>query len=78
MRRLAREKQLAVLVAMHDLNLASLYADRLVLLVDGHLRAVGAPSEVLTAEILQAAYRVPLQVHPNPRHGSPWVVLGRE
>lgn len=78
MRRLAREKQLAVLVAMHDLNLASLYADRLVLLVEGRLRASGAPSEVLTAEILQAAYQVPLQVHPNPRHGSPWVVLAQE
>lgn len=78
MRRLAREKQLAVLIAMHDLNLASLYADRLVLVVNGQLRASGVPSEVLTADILQAAYQVPLQVHPNPRHGSPWVVLGRE
>lgn len=76
LRGLAHEKQLAVLVAMHDLNLASLYADRLVLLVDGHLRAAGAPNEVLTADILQAAYQVPLHVQPNPRHGSPWVVLG--
>jgi iron complex transport system ATP-binding protein len=74
-RRMAHENNLAVLVAMHDLNLASLYADRLILLVDGYIRAAGTPADVLTAETLQSAYQVPLQVHPNPRHGTPWVVL---
>ncbi|MEX1248263.1 MAG: heme ABC transporter ATP-binding protein [Anaerolineales bacterium] len=75
MRRMAKENSLAVLVAMHDLNLAALYADQLVLLVNGRVRASGSPAEVLTADILQEAYRVPLQVHPNPRHGMPWIVL---
>jgi iron complex transport system ATP-binding protein len=74
-RRMAKDQNLAVLVAMHDLNLASLYADRLVLLVDGRVRANGTPAEVLTTEILRSAYQVPLQVHPNPQHGTPWVVL---
>ena len=72
---MAHEQNLAVLIAMHDLNLASLYTDYLVLLVDGRIRAAGTPTEVLTTETLQNAYQVPLQVHPNPRHGSPWVVL---
>ena len=76
-RRLAHEKSLAVLVAMHDLNLAALYTDRLILLVEGHVRASGSPIEVLTTENLQNAYQVPLQVHTNPQHGSPWVVLQR-
>jgi iron complex transport system ATP-binding protein len=74
-RRLVQESNLAVLLAMHDLNLASLYADLLVLLVDGQIRASGSPANVLTTETLQNAYHVPLQVHPNPKHGSPWVVL---
>ena len=74
-RRMAREQNLAVLVAIHDLNLASLYADRLILLIDGRVRASGSPSEVLTTETLQNAYQIPLQVHANPQHGSPWVVL---
>ncbi|HEY4717618.1 MAG TPA: heme ABC transporter ATP-binding protein [Anaerolineales bacterium] len=78
MRRMAREHNLAVLVTMHDLNLASLYADRLVLLVEGRIRASGKPAEVLTTEILQGAYHVPLHVHPNPQHGTPWVVLQRD
>ena len=77
-RRMAKDQNLAVLVAMHDLNLAALYADRLVLLVDGRIRAAGRPAEVLTTDILQSAYQVPLHVHPNPQHGTPWVVLQSE
>ncbi|MCL5429259.1 MAG: heme ABC transporter ATP-binding protein [Chloroflexi bacterium] len=75
--RMAHKQNLAVLVAMHDLNLAALYADRLVLLVDGRIRASGTPAEVLTTETLQSAYQIPLHVHPNPQHGTPWVVLQR-
>jgi iron complex transport system ATP-binding protein len=76
-RRMAKEQNLAVLIALHDLNLASLYADRLALLVDGRIRSTGTPEEVLTSETLQSAYQVPLHVHPNPQHGTPWVVLDR-
>jgi iron complex transport system ATP-binding protein len=74
---MARVQKLAVLVAMHDLNLAALYADRLALLVDGQIRAIGTPTEVLTSGNLQSAYQVPLKVLPNPQHGQPWVILQR-
>jgi len=77
-RRMAKEQKLAVLVAMHDLNLAALYSDRLALLVDGQIRAVGTPAQVLTNEVLQSAYHVPLHVHPHPQHDVPWIVLPRE
>lgn len=77
LRRMVAERQLAVLIAMHDLNLASVYTDRLVLLVNGRIQAQGAPASVLTQETLQSAYQVPLQVRANPKHGSPWVVLDR-
>jgi iron complex transport system ATP-binding protein len=72
---MVKEQNLAVLIAIHDLNLASIYADRLMLLMEGRVQASGKPSEVLTAETLQNAYQVTLQVHTNPQHGSPWVVL---
>lgn len=74
---LAHKKNLAVLIAIHDLNLAALYADRLALLIEGQIQAVGNPREVLTSENLQKAYQVPLNVYPNPDHGQPWVVLQR-
>jgi iron complex transport system ATP-binding protein len=75
--KLAHQNNLAVLVALHDLNLAALYADRLALLVAGHIHATGSPTEVLSAETLQSVYGVPLQVHAHPQSGAPWVVLNR-
>lgn len=77
-RQLAQERSLAVLAALHDLNLAALFADRLGLLVDGRLRAIGTPREVLTAENLQAAYRASLSVVNNPQQDAPWVILQRK
>jgi iron complex transport system ATP-binding protein len=74
-RRLAAKRNLAVLVAMHDLNLAALYADRLALLVDGRLQAEGQPKDVLTSEHLQKAFRAPLSVHTRPDQDTPWVLI---
>jgi iron complex transport system ATP-binding protein len=57
-RRLAHEEGFAVLAAIHDLPLAALYADRMVLLREGVIIASGAPAEVLTRENVIAAYGV--------------------
>ncbi len=59
---LARRDQLAVLLVLHDLNLAARYADRIALLVKGELRALGNPKEVLQADLLSQAYHTPLKV----------------
>lgn len=74
-RQMARERNLAVLIAMHDLNLAALFADRLALLVDGRIRSSGSPQEVLTLQNLQQAYQVPLNLIPNPQNTAPWVAV---
>lgn len=55
-----------VLAVMHDLNLTAMWADHVVLLVDGRLRASGTPAEVLTSENLSAAYGCALQVNRAP------------
>lgn len=62
---LAHQDRLAILMAIHDLNLAAYYADRVILLVKGKIVASGTPSEVLTPEVLSAAYQVPLRTHTN-------------
>jgi len=72
-RRLAHDDGLTVVVTLHDLNQAALYADRLALLYDAHLVAAGAPHEVLTAEHLSAAYGVPVVVCEHPVHRTPLV-----
>ncbi|HTP00870.1 MAG TPA: heme ABC transporter ATP-binding protein [Anaerolineales bacterium] len=73
-RELASSRRLAVLMVLHDLNLASLYADRLSLLVDGELRATGTPEEVLTEETLSMVYHVPVHVIPHPEYGTPLIL----
>jgi iron complex transport system ATP-binding protein len=68
---LAKKKQLAVLMALHDLNLVSFFADKVALLVDGELRYLGTPQEVIRAEYISAAYRTPVEVVPHPVSGAP-------
>ena len=62
LRRLAAERGLGVLAALHDLTLASLYCDRLVLLAAGSVVAEGAPADVLTRDNLRFAYGVDVVV----------------
>ncbi|MGE4527754.1 MAG: ABC transporter ATP-binding protein [Rhodospirillaceae bacterium] len=67
-----------VVVVLHDLTLAARFCDRLVLLHGGRVMADGAPEEVLTPGLLEAAYGVTVHVG---RHGGelfvlPWEVSG--
>ncbi len=73
-RELAREENLAVMIALHDLNLAAHYADRIVLLVGGKIQAIGTPQEVLREEIISQAYCLPVQVVPHPFLDAPLVL----
>jgi iron complex transport system ATP-binding protein len=73
---LARQDNLAVLVALHDLNLAARYSHRLALLVDGEIKATGSPRQVLTPELISDAYHLPVQVIPHPFADAPLVLPG--
>jgi iron complex transport system ATP-binding protein len=75
-RTLAHQDNLAVLVALHDLNLAARYADRVALLVDGKIIAAGTPQQVLTPELISTAYHLPVQVIPHPFADVPLVLPG--
>lgn len=52
----------AVIVVLHDLSAAAAYADRVLLIADGGMRACGSPAEVMTAEALSEVYRHPVRV----------------
>ena len=73
-RKLVREDHLAVLIALHDLNLAARYADRVTLMVAGRITALGSPREVLTPELISHAYGLPVQVVEHPFAGGPLVL----
>lgn len=61
-RNLTSTKGLMTLLVLHDLNLASRWADQIMLLDKGHIAAVGTPMEVLREGLLSAVYQVPIQV----------------
>jgi cob(I)alamin adenosyltransferase len=59
-----RERDLTVVSAMHDLTLAGQYADRLALIVDGRVTRHGAPTEVLSGEVVAGTYPARVRVQP--------------
>lgn len=63
----------AVVVVVHDVSLAAAYADRIALIVEGRISALGSAADVLTREKLQAVYDVELHVIESP-DGHPLVV----
>jgi cobalamin transport system ATP-binding protein len=72
--KLAHEDHLAVLIALHDLNLAAHYADRIALMVAGSIKAIGGAKEVLQPELIQEAYCLPVQVIQHPFLDIPLVL----
>lgn len=67
----------AILAAIHDLDLAARYCDRLLLLDRGSIVAAGDPAEVLTPDLLHTAYGVETSIEENPVTGTPLVVAHR-
>ncbi|MET0930028.1 MAG: ABC transporter ATP-binding protein, partial [Aeromicrobium sp.] len=70
---LVRRLPVTSVVAIHDLNLAAMFCDRLVILRDGAIVATGTPAEVLTPELIAAVYRVRAVVTPEGPGGVPSV-----
>ncbi len=78
--RLNQELGLTVLMVVHDLNLASEYSNRLVLLnkKNGHLYRTGTPEEVLTEKAIQDVYGTPVVIEKNPLSGKPCIFLATQ
>jgi iron complex transport system ATP-binding protein len=75
MERLKSERGVTVIMVSHDVNLAAIYADRLLLLDEGEIRSMGPPGRVLTLENLEATYGCKLLVDESPLGKLPRVTL---
>ncbi|WP_438446570.1 ABC transporter ATP-binding protein [Gorillibacterium sp. sgz5001074] len=73
-----RECGLTVVAVLHDLNLAALYCDRLLVLKDGEVQAIGMPWEVLSEELVERVYGTRPVVMPHPAVGAPQLLLTPE
>ena len=71
---LAHKDNLAVLIALHDLNLAAHYADRIALMVAGEIKAEGKPEQVLRSDLIAEAYCLPVRVIKHPFLDIPLVL----
>ena len=72
---LNREQGVTVVSAMHDLNLAALYFDRLVLLKEGIVFAEGSPSAVLTKETIRDVFGASVHINQHPSAKVPHIVI---
>lgn len=73
-RHLAHDDGLVVILTLHDLNQAALFADRVALLGEEGLVAIGNVREVYTPETLAAVYGLPVEVVSHPKYDVPFVV----
>lgn len=72
---LVRELGLTTLLALHDLNLAAGYCDRVHVLLDGRLVASGPPAEVLTPALVSSVFSVHADLVTHPRNGRAHLLL---
>jgi iron complex transport system ATP-binding protein len=68
---------LALIAALHDVNLAAEYCDRLVLLSGGRIAAMGTPAEVLEELTLEQVFEIPVRVGTQPGSGRPYVFAAK-
>jgi iron complex transport system ATP-binding protein len=73
--RLVRGLGLATVAALHDLNLAAMFCDELLVLCGGRAVAAGPAAEVLTRQLVEDVYGVACAIVPHPRTGRPVVTL---
>lgn len=73
---LVRRLGITTVAALHDLNLAARFCDRMYVLDSGAVAATGTPHEVLTRSLLSDVYGVHAEVGTHPRTGAPTVLFG--
>lgn len=68
--KLAKENNITIIMTIHDLNLASMFCDNILMLKDAHIFAHGKPEGILTAENIYEMYKVRTEIttHENYKH----------
>ncbi|SDM99896.1 iron complex transport system ATP-binding protein [Fictibacillus solisalsi] len=67
--------QLTVVAILHDLNIASLYCDQVLLLDKGKMKAIGKPGDIMDSRMLQSVYKTNLSRQEHPQKAKPLIAL---
>jgi iron complex transport system ATP-binding protein len=73
--RLKAERGLTVVLVSHDLNVASQYCDRVLMLKEGRLCRIGSPDETIRPDVLRMVYGCDVVVDAHPQTGRPRVTM---
>jgi iron complex transport system ATP-binding protein len=67
-------ERITIIMVMHDLNLASRYCRKMIMLYQGKIYACGSPAEVLTRKNILEVYRTEVLIEPHPLGGNPQII----
>ncbi|WP_366180649.1 ABC transporter ATP-binding protein [Actinomyces timonensis] len=71
---LNRERGTTIVMVLHDINLAARYADHIIAMRQGRVVASGAPSEIVSSELVREVFDLEADVIPDPVSGTPLIV----
>ncbi|SDN25506.1 iron complex transport system ATP-binding protein [Psychrobacillus sp. OK028] len=71
----AIEKGITIISIFHDINLASLYCDRLLLMNQGEVKVLGAPQEVVKKDQIETVYKARISTNPHPERPKPQITI---
>jgi len=77
-KKLNKEFELTVIMVLHDLNLASEYCNRLLLMSEGRVYKIGSPQEVLTYQVIEEVYKTVVVVDKSPLSSRPYIFVVTE
>ncbi|KAB1503878.1 ABC transporter ATP-binding protein [Corynebacterium sp. 320] len=73
--KLVSSLEATAIVALHDLNLAAMFCDRVLVLAQGSVVTLGTPAEALTSELIREVYGVDAVISTHPVHGCPLITF---
>ena len=75
---LAKQHGIGVMVILHDLNLAALYADKVVVLKKGEVTHYGSPDDILQAQPIQNVFGISVAATRHPSHACQLIISNRK
>lgn len=75
LKELKEKKKLSIVCVLHDVNLASYFSDKLLLLRDGRIQAYGEPQEVITPDNLKKVFNIQAIIRGNPLSARPYISI---
>ena len=73
LKNISMKKEISVIIIIHDLNLASLFCDSLIILKDGRFIEKGSPKEVINEENIKSVYNLDCKVCYN-ENDKPYII----